>query len=115
MSKRTLTPEAAMKIKQLYAEVDEWNRGVYTQVEIAKMMGCSETTVYRAIHSAGAYMALPELATEAEAEESLETFKKQFAELVTEASGLTKLVEVAAAHGVVARMVEDGRGRPRAE
>ena len=104
--KRALSPEAAMKIKQLYGELDKWGRHVYSHMAIAKMMGIGETTVYRVIHSAGAYMNLPELATDEEAVASLETFKARFPEL---APGHTKLAEELKEHGKGDRMVDELR------
>lgn len=110
MTRRILTPAAAMRIKQLYAEVDDLGRGVYSQMEIAKMMGVSETTVYRAIKSFGAYMALPELATEEEAGASLERFKERFPGLSPDGAGHSKLAELAEDRGKGDKMVEELRG-----
>lgn len=82
--RKLLTSAAVMHIKGLYAEKDEWGRHRFSQMSIAKAMGVSETTVYRAIHSGGAYSSLPELATTADVKESLERLKKEYPELVPE-------------------------------
>ena len=103
-TKRALTPEAAMRIKQLYAEVDKWGRKKHSQMSIAKSMGVGETTVYRVIHSSGAYMALPELATDKDAEASAEEFKKRFPEL---APGHSKLAELVEERGKGDRMLDE--------
>jgi len=110
MTRRILTPAAAMRIKQLYEEEDQWGRKVHTQMAIAKEMGVSETTVYRVIHSGGAYMAMPEPATEEEAEASAGRFAERFPDLVPEGSGMAKLAEVAEERGRGDRMIEELRG-----
>lgn len=108
-TRRVLSPEAAMKIKQLYAEMDQWGRHVHSQMAIAKLMGCGETTVYRVIHSSGAYMALPELVKDGEAEASLADFRERFPEL---APGHIKLAEELQEHGKGNVMVEEMRKGP---
>ena len=108
-TRRALSPEAAMKIKQLYAAMDQWGKHVYSHMALAKAMGVGETTVDRVIHRSGAYMALPELAVEGEAEASQEQFKERFPEL---APGHSKLAEELKEHGKGDKMVENLRKRP---
>lgn len=123
-SNRLLSPEVAMKIKRLYAEKDQFGRGKYSQMAIARLMGCGETTVHRILKGAGAYQGLPELAEPGEAEASLEAFKKKFPEMtgamtedsVEEAAteiltGLDKLAEAAAEHTKSDRLVEELKGK----
>ena len=105
-TRRALSPEAAMKIKQLYAKTDQWGKHVHSQMEIAKMMGVGETTIFRVLKSSGAYMALPELVVEGEAEASLADFKERFPEL---APGHSKLVEELKEHGKGDQMVDEMR------
>ena len=110
MTRRSLTPQQAMRIKELYGEVDSLGRGRYSQMEIAKLMGVGETTVYRAIRSFGAYARLPEPAAEDEAADSLDAFKKRFPGLVPEPSGIDRLAEEAAVRGQGDAMVAEIRG-----
>lgn len=56
-----LSYQNVMRIKELYAEKDELGRRVYTQSEIARELGVSETTVHRAVQSFGAYSKVPSL------------------------------------------------------
>ena len=70
MGRRVLTPAAAMEIKRLHGIVDQWDRPVYTQIEIAKKLGVSETTVFRVLHKVGPYETLREVPTDTEAAES---------------------------------------------
>lgn len=97
-----------MEIKRLYAEEDRWGRKMRTQMQIAKLMGCGETTVYRVIHSAGAYMALPEPATKEEAAESEARFLADHPEL----SGQDRLAEVTEEAFKSDRMVEELKRGP---
>jgi len=108
-TKRILTPAAALRIKQLYAEQDEAGRRKYSQMQIAVMMGCGETTVYRVLQNAGAYMALPEPATDADAEASLTAFQERFPEL---APGHTRLAEEAKEQGKGNEMLDEIRRSP---
>lgn len=70
----TLTPAAVMEIKRLYSLTDQWGRRLHTQMQIAKIMGVGESTVYRAIRGGGAYADIRELPTESEAQESMKRF-----------------------------------------
>lgn len=73
MARLLLTREAAFAIKRMYEELDGAGRRVHSQARIAKEFGVSETTVFRAVQSLGAYAKVPEqrptaeLQTEAEA------------------------------------------------
>lgn len=60
----------SMKIR--YEERDSRGRRMNSIIQIAKEFGVSETTVYRAIHSFGAYMAAPEPLSEGGVPASLE-------------------------------------------
>lgn len=64
MSRKRLTNEQAYRIKQLYMELDDFGRPRYTQMQLARMFGVGETTVYRAINSQSAYDGLSEPKTE---------------------------------------------------
>ncbi len=93
MSRLVLTPAAAMEIKRLYGLKDERGRQKHSQMEIASMLGVSETTVFRAIKSRGAYQALPEVKTEEDAAESMKRFAAAHANLLPEAPATLKLVQ----------------------
>lgn len=82
-SKRILSPAAALEIKRMAAELDERGRRRWTQMAIAKALGVGETTVFRVLQGSGAYQALPEIKTEAEAEESSARFRAEHPELFT--------------------------------
>lgn len=58
--------ELVQEIKRMYEERRAGGRRRYTQMEIAKLLGLGETTVYRAIKSMGAYHAAPEPVSEAD-------------------------------------------------
>lgn len=60
--------ELAMRIKQAYWK-ERGVRGGKTVTQIAKDWGLGETTVYRIVHSQGAYRDLPEGAGELRPEE----------------------------------------------
>ena len=80
MTRKVFTPAAAMEAKRLYSLMDDRGNHVHSQMEIAAMLGVSETTVFRAVHKRGAYLALPEVKTDADAEESLRVFKEKYLE-----------------------------------
>ena len=81
MTRRALTPAAAMEIKRLYELRDSKGNLMHSQLQIAGMLGISETTVFRVIHKAGAYVALPAVKTNAEAAASAAAFKEAHPEL----------------------------------
>lgn len=74
MGRKVLTGAATMEIKRLYGLKDSLDRPLYTQLQIADMLGVSETTVFRAIHKSGAYKGVRDLPTDNEAKKSLERF-----------------------------------------
>lgn len=74
MSKKILTPAAAMEIKRLYALEDWRGRKVHSQMEIASMLGVSETTVFRVLRARAAYEDVRELPTQEEAAQSIARF-----------------------------------------
>lgn len=81
MTRKILTEAAAMEIKRLYELVDARGNRVHSQMEIASMLGVSETTVFRTIHRRGAYMKVRELPTDNEAQESERRFRAEHPEL----------------------------------
>ena len=85
MSKRIMTPSAAMEAKRLYAILDERGRRQHSMMDIAAFLGVGETTVYRAIHAKGAYMRVRELPSNAEASASEAAFRAAHPELFGEA------------------------------
>ena len=91
MTDKVLTGAAAMEIKRLYALVDERGKRVHSQMEIAGMLGVSETTVFRAVHKRAAYAGMRELPTDGEAEESEKRFRLARPELFAEDTALEKL------------------------
>lgn len=76
MTRKVLTPAAAMEIKRLYDLQDSFGRRLHSQMEIATMLGVSETTVFRTIHRRGAYMGVRDLPTDDEAAASEARFRK---------------------------------------
>lgn len=76
---RVLKRETAMEIKRLYDLKDDRGRRRYTMMEIAKMMHCGETTVYRAIKSLGGYANVPEPISETEMELRIAASKRKIA------------------------------------
>ena len=91
MTKKVLTGAAAMEIKRLYALVDARGGRLHSQMEIADMLGVSETTVFRAVHKRAAYGGVRDLPTDGEAEESERKFRSARPELFEEDSALGKL------------------------
>lgn len=93
MGRKVLTGAATMEIKRLYSLKDANGRPQYSQMQIAEMLGVGETTVFRVIHKVGIYAQVRELPTDAEAEASLEKFKKMNPHLFAEEgdAALTKL------------------------
>ncbi len=81
MTRRVLTSAAAMEIKRLYELKDSQGKPLYSQMQIAGMLGVSETTVFRVIHKAAAYARVRELPTQDEAAESEARFKAAHPEL----------------------------------
>lgn len=79
MSRRVFTPAAAMEAKRLYGLEDEKGNRLHSQMEIAAMLGVSETTVFRAVHKRGAYMGLPAVKTEEDSAASLERLQAAIA------------------------------------
>ena len=75
MGKKVLTAAAAMEIKRLYALEDVRGNRLHSQMEIADMLGVSETTVFRVVHKRAAYSAVRELPTSDEAKESEVRFR----------------------------------------
>ena len=76
MGRKVLTGAAAMEIKRLYSLLSSTGKPLHSQMEIARIVGVSETTVFRVIHKGGAYAQVRELPTEDEAEASLKRFKE---------------------------------------
>lgn len=91
MSRKVLTNAAAMEIKRLYELEDQFGRKIHSQMEIASMLGVSETTVFRTIHKRGAYMALRDVPTETEAQESLKRFMTANPKYAQQDTALQKL------------------------
>lgn len=79
MGRRVLTLAAAVEIKRLYAEVDQYGRKRYSQMQIAEMLNVSETTVFRAIRSSAAYRFTPEPKTDEDAAASLKRLQERIA------------------------------------
>ena len=67
-TRKRLTYAAATRAKEMYAEVDENGRQIYTQMSIARFLGVSETTIFRALRSYGAYSKVAEPKTKEELE-----------------------------------------------
>lgn len=119
MSRKVMSAEVAYEVKRLYAELDERGRRRYSQMEIAKMLGVGETTVYRAVKSMGAYKALEEPKTQRELELEAEASQRRFAALAgleipsgllkedEEPKGLKKLSELAAAEAAKDRRADE--------
>ena len=80
MSKRALTPAAAMEIKRLRAERNDWGEAKWSAAEIAEKLGVSESTVWRVLKKRAAYSAMRELPSEEEAAASLARFKDMMAQ-----------------------------------
>lgn len=57
---RALTVDAAMRAKELYAELDHRGRRVYSIQKIAKILGVGESTIGRVVNGYGGYGAVPE-------------------------------------------------------
>ncbi len=81
MTRKVLTPSAAMEIKRLHALRDSRGQPVHSQMTIADMLGVSETTVFRVIHKRAAYSNLREVPTDADAAASEARFKEEHPEL----------------------------------
>lgn len=97
MTRKVLTPAAAMEIKRLYALEDEKGNKLHSQSSIAADLGVSETTVFRTIHKRGAYMALPELKTDEEAAASLERLQRLVAAEKAKPAAVNAMLEEATA------------------
>ena len=80
MSKRALTPAAAMEIKRLRTERNDWGEAKWSAAEIAEKLGVSESTVWRVLKKRAAYSAMRELPSEEEAAASLARFKEMMAQ-----------------------------------
>jgi len=91
MTRKTLTPSAAMEIKRLYSLTDENGKQLHTMMDIAEIMGVGETTVYRAIKSRGAYMAIPALKTDDDAAASEKRFREMNPQLFPEGNMVDKM------------------------
>lgn len=74
MGSKVLTPAAAMEAKRLYEMKDSRGKRIYSQLQIAEMLGVSETTVFRVVHRSAAFAGLREMPTDQEAKASLEKF-----------------------------------------
>ena len=94
MTKKVLTPAAAMEIKRLYALEDEKGNKQHSQMDIAAMLGVSETTVFRVVHKRAAYMAIRELPTDEEAKESERRFVAAHPELFGAADKMAAEIKV---------------------
>ncbi len=94
MTRKVLTPSAAMEIKRLYGLMDEKGNRIHSMMELAAQFAVGETTVYRAIHSRSAYLALPEPKTEQEAHDSALRFAERMA---AESAGVVQKQAPAAA------------------
>ena len=116
MSKKVLTPAAAMEAKRLYALRDSRGRQLHSQMEIADLLGVSETTVFRAVHKRAAYAGVRELPTGGEAERSLTEFRTAHPEYF-EGQATEKMAQeidrAIAAPGKVAEMLEELRSPPK--
>ena len=77
---RVLTPEEAMRVKELYEQKDAYGRRKLSQMKIARMLGVSETTIFRIVNQAGGYRDLKEIPKEEDAQVSLERVMKGLAE-----------------------------------
>lgn len=95
MASKVLTSAATMEIKRLRTILDHRGNPKYSQMKIAGMLGVSETTVFRVLNHGGAYGAVPEVKTDAEAEASLAKFKAMNPHMFNE-SAINKLNAVAA-------------------
>lgn len=72
MGRKVLTGAATMEIKRLYSLVDSYGKPLYSQMQIAKMLGVGETTVFRAVHKIGAYERVQDLPTDTQAKTSMD-------------------------------------------
>ena len=77
---RVLTPEEAMRAKELYEQKDAYGRRKLSQMKIARMLGVSETTIFRIVNRAGGYRDLKELPKEEDVLASQERVMKGLAE-----------------------------------
>lgn len=77
-SRSVLSDALALQVKQMYQQVKENGRKRYSHMEIAKMLGVSETTVFRAIKSFGAYTGVPEPISETEMQLRAEASQRRF-------------------------------------
>lgn len=110
MTKKVLTGAAAMEIKRLYALVDARGGRLHSQMEIADMLGVSETTVFRAVHKRAAYGGVRDLPTEGEAEESERRFREARPELFEEDTALARLQRAVAEHRALPGKVDEMLG-----
>jgi DNA-binding MurR/RpiR family transcriptional regulator len=111
-----------MEIKRLYELKDAFDRRLHSQMEIARMLGVSETTVFRTIHKRGAYEGIRDLPTDQEAAESQARFLAANSHLLDQGgSALEKLqsaiAEVKArpakVNGMLDELSEEGQERLR--
>lgn len=109
MSKRIMTPSAAMEAKRLYAILDERGRRQHSMMDIAAFLGVGETTVYRAIHAKGAYMGVRELPSNAEASASEAAFRAANPELF----GLPSNTPIAQPVATETRMIDKELAKAR--
>ena len=72
MTKKILTQTLAQEIQRLY-ELQNSGRKIYSQLQIANILGVSETTVFRAIHKRAAGKEPPD---DIRAQESLAKFQQ---------------------------------------
>lgn len=117
MTAKIFTRHAAIQAKRMYEERDSRGRRVWSHMRLAKFFCVSETTVFRAIQSLGAYMDLPEEVPTGEglkdaAQESLAKLLRENPDIAPE--GMLEKVEQSAAEKMAAAIREErekaGRG-----
>lgn len=116
MSKKVLTPAAAMEAKRLYALRDARGRQLHSQMEIADLLGVSETTVFRAVHKRAAYAGVRELPTGTDAEKSLAEFRRlhpEYFEGQATEKMQAEILRAVEAPGKVVGLLEELRSPPK--
>lgn len=95
MAKRAVTYEEAVRIKEMYAERDVYNRPKWSLIKLGKEFGYSETTIYRIVNSFGSYMRVPE--PEVIVRGAADSLAKLFADPSVPISGITTEERIAQA------------------
>ncbi len=108
MSRKILTPSAAMEIKRLYELADSRGRPLHSQMEIASILGVSETTVFRVVKRRGAYGELRELPSQGDVQESMAKFAAANPDLMpTQARMEAEIAKVRVVQELPAKIVNE--------